>query len=71
MSNPNTNTARERMRSLFHEHPEDVLAQGLKAMTIACDSLTKQNASHEQNIRDLEQQVSILKDKILADRIEN
>ncbi len=57
-------------QDLFHRTAEKVLAQGLNAMTIACDSLTMANAALNEEVERLQAEVERLKHRLVTDSIE-
>lgn len=57
-------------RPLFKPTTEDVLTRGLNAMTLACDSLTKQNQTLNKDIEGLKAKIARLQDKILTEGVE-
>ena len=52
---------------MFKPTTEDVLTRGLNAMTMACDSLTKQNQTLNKDIEGLKAKVARLQDRILTE----
>lgn len=52
---------------MFKPTTEDVLTRGLNAMTMACDSLTKQNQTLNKDIEGLKAKIARLQDKILTE----
>jgi dynactin complex subunit len=57
-------------QDLFHRTAEKVLAQGLNAMTIACDSLTLANTALNEEVERLQAEVERLKHRLVTDSIE-
>jgi len=57
-------------QDLFHKSTEKVLAQGLSAMTLACDSLTASNEALKTELEGLRTEVERLKDRLVTDSIE-
>lgn len=51
--------------SIFDTSAEDVLKKGLAAMTIACETLTKQNNQLNKDITNLKQKLRSAEDKLL------
>jgi hypothetical protein len=64
MTHKNTN------RPLFKPDTEAVLTRGLNAMTVACDSLTKQNETLNKDIEGLKAKITRLQDRILTEGVE-
>jgi hypothetical protein len=64
MSLQNTN------RTLFKPTTESVLVRGLNAMTIACDSLTRENESLNAELVTLKLEVDRLTKRLITDSIE-
>ena len=52
---------------MFKPTTEDVLTRGLNAMTMACDSLAKQNQTLNKDIEGLKAKVARLQDRILTE----
>jgi len=57
-------------RPLFKPDTESVLVRGLNAMTMACDSLTKQNHELQEEIASLTIEINRLKERVVTDSIE-
>jgi len=55
---------------LFHTRPEQVLSQGLSAMTKACDSLTASNELLKSEVDALTLEIARLKDKLVTETAE-
>lgn len=52
--------------TLFNNDTENVLVDGLKMMTKACDALTKQNEILNSDIEKLKNKISRLQERVLA-----
>lgn len=63
MSIPATN------RPLFHQSSEHILTRALNSMTLACDALTKEKSQLNSQVKDLEAEVTHLKDKLITNRV--
>ena len=57
-------------QNLFNKSTEKVLAQGLSAMPLACDSLTAANEALKTELECLRKEVEHLKDRLVTDSIE-
>ena len=57
-------------RNLFNTRSEQVLTQGLAAMTTACESLTVSNEGLRQEVTDLTLEIARLKDKLVTETSE-
>lgn len=55
---------------LFRTRPEQVLSQGLSAMTKACDSLTASNELLKSEVDALTLEIARLKDKLVTETAE-
>ena len=53
------------MADIFAQSTEEILAQGLKAITAACEALTEQNKVLNKDIDGLKKKVKSLEDKDL------
>jgi len=51
--------------TLFNNDTENVLVDGLKMMTKACDALTKQNEILNRDIEELKNKASRLQERVL------
>jgi hypothetical protein len=49
---------------------EDILTKGLHQMTIACESLTKQNEILNNDVEKLKSKLTMAKEKLLLNNIE-
>jgi hypothetical protein len=49
---------------------EDILTQGLHQMTIACESLTKQNEILNKDVENLKNKLTSAKEKLLCNNID-
>jgi hypothetical protein len=53
------------MSDIFAKQTEQILAEGLRAVTAACDALTEQNKVLNKDIDGLKNKVNKLEDKLL------
>ena len=51
--------------SVFNQTPEDILKKGLSAMTIACETLTKQNEQLNKDVNNLKQKLRSAEEKLI------
>lgn len=51
--------------SVFKSSPEQILKKGLSAMTIACETLTKQNQQLNKDVNNLKQKLRSVEEKLI------
>jgi hypothetical protein len=56
--------------TIFRTPTENILTQGLHQMTIACESLTKQNDILNKDVENLKNKLTQAKEKLLVNNIE-
>ena len=56
------------MKKVFSRNEKKILEQGLEAMSIACESLKKENSLLSTKVEELEAGVSHLKHRLIIDR---
>ena len=56
--------------TIFRTPTENILTQGLHQMTIACESLTKQNEILNKDVENLKNKLTQAKEKLLLNNIE-
>ena len=56
--------------TIFRTPTENILTQGLHQMTIACESLTKQNEILNKDVENLKNKLTYAKEKLLVNNIE-
>tara|TARA_X000001382_G_scaffold104966_2_gene80117 strand:- start:76 stop:279 length:204 start_codon:yes stop_codon:yes gene_type:complete len=58
----------ESKNKLFAPDTESILVRGLNAMTKACDALTKQNETLNNDIEGLKKKINRLSERVLIDK---
>ena len=58
----------ERKTKLFAPDTESILTRGLNSMTKACDALTKQNETLNNDIEGLKAKIKRLSERVLIDK---
>ena len=58
----------ERKSKLYAPDTESILTRGLNAMTKACDALTKQNQTLNNDIEGLKAKIKRLSERVLIDK---
>ncbi len=56
--------------TIFRTPTENILTQGLHQMTIACESLTKQNEILNKDVEKLKNKLTSAKEKLLCNNID-
>ena len=56
--------------TLFNTSTENVLARGLNAMTLACDSLTLTNETLKTEVKELQAEIESLKHRLVVNTLE-
>jgi flagellar motility protein MotE (MotC chaperone) len=65
-----TATLNSSTASIYKTSAEDVLKGGLNAMTIACETLTKQNDQLNKDINNLKQKLRSAEEKLIINSVE-
>jgi len=61
---------KEQAHPMFAPDTETVLVRGLNAMTKACDALSKQNETLNNDITALKRKIARLQERVLVDGVE-
>ena len=61
---------KEQAHPMFAPDTESVLVRGLNAMTKACDALSKQNETLNNDITALKRKIARLQERVLVDGVE-
>tara|TARA_X000001388_G_scaffold43958_2_gene31051 strand:+ start:3479 stop:3679 length:201 start_codon:yes stop_codon:yes gene_type:complete len=65
-----TTTTLKKSDTIYRTPTEDILTQGLRQMTKACDAITKQNEILNSDINNLKSKLTQAKEKLLVNGIE-